>query len=162
MLSLLFALTVGAVQPTTDPPCRAAEHHQFDFWIGEWDVDGPDGRRLGTNRITAILSGCALQEEWTSADGRVRGTSQNAFDVEGRRWHQAWVDTAGQRLDLVGGLVGTAMVLEQKGPGGHVERVTWTPLPDGRVRQHWEASDDGGTSWKTSFDGYYRRRVKTP
>jgi hypothetical protein len=31
-------------------------------------------------------------------------------------------------------------------------------LPDGRVRQHWETSKDGGATWTTAFDGYYRRR----
>jgi hypothetical protein len=43
-------------------------------------------------------------------------------------------------------------------PGKSVNRVTWQPLPDGRVRQHWEASEDGGTTWKTAFDGYYTKR----
>lgn len=155
-------LVLGAGAQVAERPCAAPEHRQFDFWLGDWEVRAADGRLLGTNHITAILSGCALQEEWASADGRIRGVSQNAFDVTGRRWHQAWVDTSGQRLDLVGGLVGAAMVLEQRGPAAHVERVTWTPLPDGRVRQHWEASDDGGNAWKTSFDGFYQKRVKTP
>jgi len=34
----------------------------------------------------------------------------------------------------------------------------WMPLQDGRVRQHWEATTDGGKTWTTVFDGYYSRR----
>jgi hypothetical protein len=26
------------------------------------------------------------------------------------------------------------------------------------VRQTWDISTDGGTTWRTSFDGYYARR----
>jgi hypothetical protein len=31
-------------------------------------------------------------------------------------------------------------------------------LDDGRVRQHWRASKDGGETWVTVFDGYYSRK----
>lgn len=39
-----------------------------------------------------------------------------------------------------------------------MQRIAWTPLPDGRVRQHWESSTDAGANWSTAFDGYYTRR----
>jgi hypothetical protein len=38
-----------------------------------------------------------------------------------------------------------------------LQRIAWTPLPDGRVRQLWEASNDGGKAWATVFDGYYSK-----
>jgi hypothetical protein len=40
------------------------------------------------------------------------------------------------------------------------QRITWSRIdgdPD-RVRQHWEASTDGGATWTTAFDGVYVRR----
>jgi hypothetical protein len=37
-------------------------------------------------------------------------------------------------------------------------RGTWSPLADGRVRQLFEESQDGGKSWTTWFDGFYTRR----
>jgi hypothetical protein len=119
---------------------------------------------LGHNRITSILSGCALQEEWTSADAKFRGVSHNAFDPKDRRWHQAWVDTSPSRLDLVGGMVDGRMILEQRSRDGEaktlVQRITWTPLPDGGLRQLWETSADAGSTWKTVFDGYYSRKAR--
>ena len=50
------------------------------------------------------------------------------------------------------------MVLATTADPQSVQRITWTPLDDGRVRQHWEATTDGGKAWSTVFDGYYARR----
>jgi hypothetical protein len=36
-------------------------------------------------------------------------------------------------------------------------RVAWIPQTDGRVRQYWRTSTDGGKTWQVSFDGWYRK-----
>jgi hypothetical protein len=36
-------------------------------------------------------------------------------------------------------------------------RITFTPNPDGAVRQLWETSDEKG-QWSTVFDGLYSRK----
>jgi hypothetical protein len=133
----------------------------FDFWIGEWDVFGPQGRHVGTNSITRLFDGSALAEHWRGAGG-VEGHSLNAYDASTDRWHQTWVDSTGGLLLLDGGLVDGAMVLEGTAPATagaapERQRITWTPHPDG-VRQHWESSADDGATWQTAFDGRYRRR----
>lgn len=144
------------------PPCTAAEHRQFDFWIGEWEVTTPDGKPAGHNRITPILNGCVLLEEWTGAGGST-GKSFNLFDARRGRWQQTWVDGRGGILELHGGLTnGGAMVLAGNQPaptgGGTVRnRITWTARSDTEVRQLWESSSDGGTTWTTLFDGTYRK-----
>ena len=61
------------------PPCAGAEHRQFDFWLGDWEVSDPAGKRVGHNRIEAAHGGCALIEHWTSVAG-VTGTSVNLYD----------------------------------------------------------------------------------
>ena len=48
-------------------------------------------------------------------------------------------------------------VLSGKSP---INRITWTPREDGSVRQHWETSQDGRSSWTTAFDGIYRLRTE--
>jgi hypothetical protein len=133
--------------------------HDFDFWIGEWQVTGPQGTVLGASTITPLFGTGALAEHWRGS-GEVEGRSLNAYDATHGRWHQTWVDSAGGGLLLDGGLVDGAMVLAGQAPdettGAMVrQRITWTPEPDG-VRQHWETSDDGAT-WSTAFDGHYRR-----
>jgi hypothetical protein len=162
---LLFILVQTAAPGTPDSasPCTGPEFRQFDFWIGEWEVRSAQGQLLGHNRITSILSGCALQEEWASANGKSRGVSHNAFDSNDGKWHQSWVDNSPSRLDLIGGLVDGRMVMEQRSRDGAgkavVHRITWTPMPEGRLRQLWESSADDGGTWKTAFDGYYSRRA---
>ena len=150
---LLLALLAA---PQTAPPCASPEHRQFDFWIGEWEVTRPDGKLAGHNRITPILGGCALREEWTGAGGN-QGTSLNAWDPEARRWRQTWVDQGGTVLLLAGGIDGGKMVM-QSGDGASRQRITWTPMGDGRVRQLWDSSSDGGKTWKVEFDGIYAKK----
>lgn len=143
--------------------CADAAYRQFDFWLGRWEVRDSDGTVLGSNHIQSILSGCALQEDWTGASGS-RGRSLNMYDAASESWHQTWVDEQGQLLRLDGGLEEGSMVLSgevlsRQQPGTTVlHRVTWEPLEDGRVRQHWEASRDDGETWGTLFEGFYSRR----
>lgn len=149
----------------TDPgPCGTAEHRQFDFWLGDWDVHEPDGRLAGRNRIVRLFGGCVLHESWEGTGGH-RGTSFNIHDAARGVWHQTWVDSRGTLLLLEGGLVADAMVLEGSGPSPAERtttvrhRINWSVMsgdPD-RVRQHWEISSDG-ESWQTVFDGRYVRR----
>lgn len=78
-------------------------------------------------------------------------------------WQQTWVDGHGTLLTLEGGLEDGDMVLRGERPrptGTGVARheIRWTPLPDGRVRQHWRVSVDGGGTWKDLFVGFYARR----
>jgi hypothetical protein len=149
--------------PAKPPPCAAPEHRQFDFWQGDWDVRDPSGKTVGRNRIVPLHGGCVLQENWASTNG-VTGTSVNIYDGDTRRWHQTWVDSTGGLLQLDGGIVDGKMVLAGESVAGPPakttrHRIAWTPLPDGRVRQLWESSDDGGKTWTVAFDGLYSKRT---
>jgi hypothetical protein len=139
-------------------PCIAAEFRHFDFWIGDWDVTAPaNPGAVSRNRISRINDGCTVLEQYTTPSGYV-GTSLNFYDATRKVWHQTWIDNQGGALFIEGGLVGNAMVLSTTGDTVNVQRITWTPLPDGRVRQHWESTTDSGKTWTTQFDGYYSKR----
>ena len=148
--------------PPASPPrdCSAPEHRQFDFWEGDWTVTDSAGQvSYGTSRITREESGCLLRERWTGARGGT-GQSLNFYDRVTGTWAQVWVASNGTVLRLTGGLAGAAMRLEgASGTGASAvrNRITWTPQPDGRVRQTWTVSRDGGATWQPSFDGWYRR-----
>jgi hypothetical protein len=139
--------------------CDSPASRQFDFWVGEWDVTTPDGKQVGTNRISREYGGCVVHERYTTPR-EYSGESLNTWDAQRHVWHQTWVDSAGTLLLLEGSFTGGAMVLE--GPGfvdGHAvrHRITWTPNADGSVRQLWESSAAEGP-WTTAFDGLYRRK----
>lgn len=151
---LIAAATVQAA----GKGCADDRAHQFDFWIGSWDVMNVDGTVAGHNRIEPILDGCVLQETWAGFSGSA-GTSLNFFDTSRGKWRQFWVWREGTTLELEGGLINGAMVLE----GDSIEdgkvvlnRITWTHRPGGTVKQLWENSTDNGKSWKSVFDGTYR------
>ena len=159
-LSLLLSTAQQAAP--APPPCSKPAHREFDFWLGVWDVTDPAGKFAGTNRIELMDGGCALYESWSSGGGGYTGRSLNAIGGDGR-WHQTWVDSSGGRLDLVGGLVDGKMVLEGDTPASAPgappvkNRISWTPQPDGVVRQLWETSSDGGKTYTAAFDGLYHK-----
>ena len=168
-----FAFTAAIVALVTsmssaisdDTVCSRPEFRQFDFWLGSWDVVDEKGNAAGQNSITLEHNGCAVIERWTSAKGGT-GFSLNHFDPSSASWKQHWVGL-GLILEMSGGMQGKSMVLEGKlqylaDSRATVLRGTWTPLPDGRVRQHFVESADQGKTWSPWFDGYYSKRAAKP
>ncbi len=140
-------------------PCRTPEFRQFDFWLGDWDVESPASPGgKGRNQITSINDGCTIREVYTTSIG-YQGTSLNFYDAARKAWHQTWIDNQGSALYLEGSLQGEAMVMSTTTDPQNVQRITWTRLDDGRLRQHWESTADGGKTWTTAFDGYYTKRT---
>ncbi len=165
LLTLGFSAFAQSPSPApaagTPPPpaCKEPEFRQFDFWMGEWTVKTPDGKEAGQSKITRVAGDCALREEWSGKGGN-DGTSLNYFEQKTGKWHQDWVGGDGSILHLSGGLEGKAMVMreESESQGGKSwNEISWTPQPDGKVRQVWKVSSDGKT-WKTIFDGIYEKR----
>ena len=156
---------LAAPPPVAGCPASASEYHQFDFWIGKWEVRDPSGKTvLGHSRIEAVSDGCGISEHWTGAKGS-NGVSYNAWDADAKRWHQFWIGNQPNGvLQLDGGMVQGSMVLSATKINGQTgkpqqQRITWTPSNDGSVRQHWESSDDEGKTWTTAFDGIYRKQA---
>jgi len=155
--------TAPAAATAVPTPCAAdADARRLDFWLGAWDVRTPDGRTLGHNVITKVAGGCGLREEWTAGNGST-GTSLNAFNPVTRTWQQFWVGQFGAVTEYRrsewrddGSLV---LVAETRTKAGapSLTRLTLTPLADGRVRQHFEQSTDGGRTYGTMVDLYYQR-----
>jgi len=154
------AAPAPAAAPSAPSDCSAPEHHQFDFWIGEWTVTVA-GKPAGTNRIESVMKGCGVLERWTSARGS-HGTSLNFYDRRTKTWTQAWIDEGGNALHLTGTFADGRMVLASAprptATGIDVQRITWLKNGDGTIRQLWEASSDGGRTWTVAFDGRYAPR----
>lgn len=133
------------------------------FWLGEWDVY-MDETLVGHNRISEVLPGCAVLEEWTDINGG-RGISLFHPDQEGQ-WQQVWVTpnpgrpggfkrkTLVRADDSSAIFVGEAWFEGESFP----DRTTLTKNPDGSISQLIEFSSDGGKTWQTGFEARYVRR----
>lgn len=140
------------------PNCHPEKSHQFDFWIGHWEVTA-NGQIAGQNRIEPILNGCALQENWVGAQGSM-GTSLNFYNPTEDQWEQFWIYRQGIPMHFKGHFVDGKMVLkaERDGQQGkEIHRIVWTPNKDGSVRQVWEKRATNNDQWQTLFDGHYRK-----
>jgi hypothetical protein len=137
-------------------PCEhTAENRQFDFWIGEWNVETINGQPAGTSKVERVLNGCALLENWS---GGGDGKSLNTFNASKQQWQQFWVDAGGEVHEYAGKLVNGEMKFE--GPASDhagnrsMRRMTFTRLEGGRVKQTGEVSADG-QKWTLEYELIY-------
>ncbi|OYY71259.1 hypothetical protein [Sphingomonas sp. 28-63-12] len=147
--------------PVSAPACTRPEYHQFDFWVGHWDVRS-NGKQtvVAHSLIESLYDGCAIRENWMPLK-KAGGGSLSNYDSATGQWRQTWVDSTGTRVDFTGGSIGDAMVITGNwrgvsGPGQDgLVRMTYTSQPGGAVRQLGEVSTDGGKNWGPSFDFIY-------
>jgi len=147
-------------------PCEHQDgFRDFDFWLGEWIVHASNGQHVGNNVIRSVERGCVITENWTDTSGGT-GMSINYLDKATNEWVQVWNAGSGSQINIRGGLTDEGMALE--GTIHYVAtgvtapfRGLWTALEDGRVRQYFEQSSDGGETWQPWFEGFYTRTNDT-
>jgi hypothetical protein len=153
-LSVIAAVALAqAVAAPAASPCAGPEYHQFDFWVGRWDVYNPKGQMVAHSLIEPVY-GCGIRENWMPL-GKPGGGSLSIYVPERKGWEQFWIDSSGTRAIFDGGWNGSKMVISGKW-GGPLVRMSYSKNPDGSVRQFGEQSTDGGKSWAPSFDFSYR------
>ncbi len=161
-----FAKLVLEVKKKVDPCSASPEYGQLGFWVGVWDVQVPAGTSVASSRITSILNGCAIHEDFTQNDGAYAGQSLSAWSASTKQWTQRYVDTKGEVQEWTGQMEGASVrfLREGKGPDGKPARFRMTYTAEGtdRVRQFIERSSDKGKSWTPEFDGVYVRTKGTP
>ncbi len=142
-------------------PCVHPDARQFDFWLGEWDLTwGEDGR--GTNRITAILDGCVIQEEFDGTPtAPFRGLSVSSYNTAQEKWQQTWVDNNGGYLDFAGGFADGKMILSRKAviEGKPVrQRMVWYNIAEDELDWNWERADESSEDWQIVWQIHYQRK----
>lgn len=162
MESGTLAQTQPAPPASPPPACDSAQHRQFDFWVGRWDVY-PTGKDqlVAHSLIEKLYAGCTVRENWMPLKGG-GGGSLNMYDPSDQQWHQTWHDSSNARVVFDGALSDGKMVLTGpwkgvNGPGTDgIVRMTYSREAGGSVRQHGEVSTDKGATWSNSFDFTYK------
>lgn len=146
-------------------PCKEADatsdYRKFDFWLGDWDVVDKTGEPVGTSHVERILAGCVLYESWHGQEGG-EGRSLSTWNPGQRRWEQYWADGLGVPIFFTGRFEDSELRLRAdsvtRSGTPVVRRVTFSKLPNGRIRQLSEASLDTGRTWGLEYDFYYVKK----
>jgi hypothetical protein len=149
-------------------PCSSPEFRQFDFWIGEWEAFGINGKKAGDSKISLILDSCIILEEWTSAGVqqglRYAGKSFNTWNSSLKEWQQTWVDNTGNTTAFTHGKFADKKIIFNTDPFPFskdttaIRRLTFFDLGKDKVRQLGEITKNNGTTWATEYDLEYRRK----
>ncbi len=143
--------------------CDSPESRQMDFWVGDWEATYVQGGATAKsrNRITKVLEGCAILEEFSGAPGiALDGRSYSVFDRTTGQWKQTWVDNTGGYLDFVGDVVDGNRVFarEFERQGKKIrQRMVFRDVKAESFKWLWQRSDDGGATWATGWEIDYRR-----
>lgn len=148
-------------------PCTTKqEYHQFDFWLGAWDVQDSTGQpgagqTLAASNIQRIIDSCVVYENYAEGND-FSGKSFNFYDANLHKWRQTWVDNTGRISEFIGEYKEGAMRFagESHLPDGTkvLRHMTLFNLGADRVRQLSEASVDGGQTWQVNYDYTYVRK----
>ncbi len=164
ILAITLSVTVAQAQ-TDDKPCSSKEASQFDFWVGNWQLNWKDTDgtvKTGTNVTTKILGGCVIEENFTSGDGTFIGRSVSVYNPAKKIWQQTWVDNNGAYMDFTGGKDGDILYLQRKvtNKAGKevIQKMTFTDIKENSFTWNWESSGDNGATWAQIWQILYTRK----
>ncbi len=154
-------------------PALPAEARQFDFWLGQWDVnlrikrDGewPEASVSARAEIYPILHGKAVLELWNSDP--IKGLSLRYFDTAQDKW-LLWLNWPGQNRSGSNGLSGTfrhgrgdfySERPTQDG-GTLISRYSFNDITPTSLRWDDSFSDDGGETWRHGWRMEFSRTAQ--
>ncbi len=166
---LVYAVSLSysiANAQTTEKPCSSPEASQLDFWVGEWNAEWTDQEgkiQTGSNTITKIFDGCAVEENFSTGDKSLIGKSLSAYNTVKKMWQQTWVDNSGSYLDFTGGMDGDKMIFVRKvmnKTGKEViQRMVFYDITKNSFNWNWESSTDNGNTWNLAWKIKYTRKI---
>ena len=170
LLALGLAPTpFAAAQPASAPaPAVAVQPADlFDFWLGDWQVgwvnaDGSKG--MGRNRVTKILDGAVIQEDFEALAGLppplLKGRSLSV--LAGGVWRQSWVDNQGGYYSFTAQVEGDKRIFitaprPLKNGATLLQRMVFADITPTSLTWDWQSSTDGGKTWLLQWRIQYSR-----
>ena len=149
------------------PACGTPQHHQFDFWLGDWQVfDAATDKLVAFDRVEKRYDGCIVEQNMTfvtdlyrrpGAGYRLSGMSVNRYD--GEAWLELWADNQWGAIAMRGAPEpNAAMVFKTITPSRNRDlKIVWENRPDGTVRILQYVAPAGSGRWQKYGDLIYRR-----
>lgn len=151
------------------------ESRQFDFWVGEWDVNlrvkQEDGSWADTHRAVAhifpILEGKAVLELWDAPT--IKGFSLRYFDVSKDEW-VLWLNWPGPNRSGSSSLSGTFrhgrgdfFATRTSADGSEIlSRYSFNDITPHSLRWDDGYSEDGGRTWRGQWIMEWTRTAAVP
>jgi hypothetical protein len=151
------AETTALEQTTAPATCDTPQHHQLDFWVGDWQVyDAETNELVAFERVEKHSQGCIVQENLTfltdkyrrpGVKHRLAGIGVNRFD--GENWLQMWADNQWGAIFLRGAPdAGGNMVFVTVIPSRKRDvKLVYENRPDGTVRILQYVAPAGSGKW---------------
>lgn len=162
--------------------CVAKEHQEFDFWLGSWNIkqkilkaDGTWFESKAKTKVTKILDGCAIQENWEGEvqffwEGmtnpeKIKALSVRSFDVKTKKWTIYWMDTQSPQFTIFEGNFNNGKgefyrkITDENGKQTII-RITFSEIKSNSVRWDLAVSSDDSKTFSTLWIMEMRRREK--
>ncbi|TXN38300.1 hypothetical protein FVB32_08395 [Flagellimonas hymeniacidonis] len=162
---IVFFFAANLIIAQHSPGCSSQSYALMDYWVGDWNVYEND-ELVGTNSIEKIVDGCAVLENWKSKFGQP-GLSLFYIDNKTKTWKQIWVTGQsnkpwGQKeksliyhkKDSLLIFQGSYVVKQEN----YLDRTLLLKQSDTEVLQTIQISKDGGLTWETTFNAFYKRK----
>lgn len=129
--------------------------------MGEWDVY-VDNQKRAESSVTFTNGNCGILEDYRPLN-TPGGNSISYFDAADGRWKQEWVSNGrvSHYVEPESYSKGQMQLIARHGSkNGYIllRMIYYHNETDDTVRQVMDRSDDNGETWKTIFDGLYRRK----
>jgi hypothetical protein len=170
-LFVLLLIPANIISQTT-----AEKKRQFDFWIGEWDVNlrvmqkdkSWKDQHKSVARIYSILDGKAILELWSENQNGINGYSLRYYNPKKDKW-ELWLNWAGKNRSGTNGLEGSfrhgrgEFFIESKvdEKTTQISRYTFSDATPNSLRWDDGYSRDGGKTWSGNWIMEFSRRAKT-
>jgi hypothetical protein len=151
------AETMALEQTAAPATCDTPQHHQLDFWVGDWQVFDAETKQLvAFEHVEKHSQGCIVQENLTfltdmyrrpGVKYRLAGIGVNRFD--GENWLQMWADNQWGAIflrgapDADGNMIFVTVIPSRK----RDVKLKYENRPDGTVRILQYVAPAGSGKW---------------
>jgi hypothetical protein len=113
------------------------------------------------------MNDCTVQENFSDPHNNYLGKSWSVYNANYKQWQQTWIDNQGGYIALTGGMQGDSMVLTTaertvsanlSATGKMINRMVYYNITKDTFEWDWEASVDGGNTWKSNWHLHYTRK----